>query len=122
MNEQEERDARYAVKEYIGYAIRKSVWLSRALIDLLEATDRGDNWEGISLALNGVSSSLSDIDREFENAIRIADENCPPPEHPTSDEIIAMGKKALTKPKKPRAKKIPKKVLGIVAHALVEDF
>ena len=108
MNEQEEHEARYAVKEYIGYAIRKSVWLSRALIDLLEVTDRGDDWEGISLALNGVSRSLSDIDREFENAIKIADENCPPPEN-TPDKILASGRKALAKPKKPRAKKVPAK-------------
>lgn len=109
MNEQEEHEARYAVKEYIGYAIRKSVWLSRALIDLLEATDRGDDWGGISLALNGVSSSLSDIDREFENAIKIADENCPPPEHPTSDEIIAAGPKAFKKPPKRERKTTPAK-------------
>ena len=117
MNKQEEREARYAVKEYIGCAIRKSVWLSRALIDLLEVTDRGGDWEGISLALNGLSYSLGDIDREFENAIKIADENCPPTEN-TPDKILASGQKALTKPKKPRAKKVP----AIVAHALVEDF
>ena len=108
MNEQEERDARYAVKEYIGYAIRKSVWLSRALIDQLEVTDRGDDWGGISLALNEISYSLLDIFRELVNAIKIADENCPPPEN-TPDKILASGRKVLVKPKKPRAKKVPAK-------------
>lgn len=108
MNEQEEHEARYAVKEYIGYAIRKSVWLSRALIDLLEVTDRGGDWEGISLALNGISCSLRNIDREFENAIKIADENCPPPEN-TPDKILASGRKSMGKPKKPEVKKFPAK-------------
>ena len=108
MNEQEEHEARDAVKEYIGYAIRKSVWLSRALIDLLEVTDRGDDWEGISLALNEISYSLLDIDRELVNAIKIADENCPPPEN-TPDKILASGRKSMEKPKKPEVKKVPAK-------------
>lgn len=83
----EEREARSATKEHICDAIKRSVWLSRVLVDLLEEIDRGADWDGISLSLDGVRGALLDIDRELEHAIRIADEK------------IVAHSKALAKPK-----------------------
>lgn len=108
MNEQEERDAREAAEECLECALRKANRLVRGLENLIEMVDNGDSWSSVSFDLVYEQLKLADIDRELENAIKIADENCPPPEN-TPDKILASGRKALAKPKKPQAKKVPAK-------------
>lgn len=108
MNEQEEREARYAVKSYIECAMRKVDRLAEELEKMAELVDQGYEWELVSLELTCKQLSLTGIDREFENAIKIADENCPPPEN-TPDKILASGRKSMGKPKKPEVKKVPAK-------------
>ena len=108
MNEQQERDAREAAEECLECALRKANRLVRGLEKLIEMVDNGDSWGSVSFDLVYEQLKLADIDREFENAIKIADENCPPPEN-TPDKILASGRKTLMKPKKPAVKKVPAK-------------
>lgn len=107
-SEKEEREARYAVKNYIECATRKVDRLAEELEKVVELVDQGYDWQLVSLELMCKQFSLTGIAREMENAIKIAEENCPPLEN-TPDKILASGRKALIKPKKPRAKKLPAK-------------
>ena len=107
-SEKEEREAREEAEECLECALRQANRLVRGLEKLIEMVDNGDSWSSVSLDLVYEQLKLADIDREFDNAIKIAEENCPPPEN-TPEKILSSGRKAMEKPKKPEAKKIPAK-------------
>ena len=108
--EQQERDAREAVKCYLGYFIRKATRAAGEATAAIEMADcTGYDWIDIWRELMELSRIICDADRNLDYALKTAEKYVPPPECPTPDEIIAMGKKTLTKPKKPRTKKVPAK-------------
>ena len=114
MNEQQEHDAREAVKEYLGYFIRKATRAAGNATHIIEMTDiniKGD-WLDIWGALMDLSRSVYEADREIEYALSVANELFPHEENNIPEH------KSIEKPKKPRAKKVP----AIVANSLIEEF
>lgn len=108
--EQQEREAREAVKCYLGYFIRKATRAAGEATAAIEMADcTGYDWIDIWRELMELSRIICDADRNLDYALKTAEEHVPPPEFPTPDEIIAMEKNKLAKPKKPEAKKVPAK-------------
>ena len=96
-------DARAAVKEYLGYFIRKATRAAGNATHIIEMTDiniEGD-WLDIWGALMDLSRSVYEADREIEYALSVANELFP------HEEDNIPERKALLKPKKPEAKKVP---------------
>lgn len=104
ISEKEDRDARYAVKEYLGYFIRKATRAAGEASTAIEMADcTGYDWIDIWGKLMELSRAVYEADREIEYALSVANELFP---H-EGDNIPE--RKALVKPKKPEVKKVPAK-------------
>lgn len=100
ISEKEDRDARYAVKEYLGYFIRKVPRAAEDAIHIIEMADgTGYDWLDIWGALMDLSRAVYEADREIEYALSVADKLFP------HEEDNIPERKALVKPKKPEVKK-----------------
>lgn len=104
MNEQQDRDARYEVKECIGYFIRKATRAAGDATHIIEMADgTGYDWLEIWRELMELSRAVYEADREIEYALSVADKLFP------HEEDNIPERKALVKPKKPAVKKVPAK-------------
>lgn len=104
ISEKEDRDARYAVKEYLGYFIRKATRAAGDATHIIEMADgTGYDWQDIWSALMDVSRAVYEADREIEYALSVANELFPHEENNIPEH------KSIEKPKKPEVKKVPAK-------------
>ena len=100
----DDSDARYAVKEYLGYFIRKVTRAAGDATHIIEMADgTGYDWIDIWVELMELSRAVYEADREIEYALSVANELFP------HEEDSIPERKTLVKPKKPEVKKVPAK-------------